>query len=170
MTRYYRPVPDHPIAFLITFRCYGTWLHGDERGSTDPAHRGFGDDRTQRDDWRVAFERRELRHAPVALDDHRRALVARTIAEVCRHRRWGLLAQNVRTNHVHVLVSAVGEPELVLNALKSWCTRRLRETGLCAPGQRMWSRHGSTVYVWTEEQLTRCRSYVVDGQDEGPQP
>ncbi len=22
-------------AFLITFRCYGTWLHGDERGSVD---------------------------------------------------------------------------------------------------------------------------------------
>ena len=24
-----------PLAFLITFRCYGTWLHGDERGSID---------------------------------------------------------------------------------------------------------------------------------------
>jgi hypothetical protein len=24
-----------PLAFLITFRCYGTWLHGDERGAVD---------------------------------------------------------------------------------------------------------------------------------------
>jgi hypothetical protein len=24
-----------PLAFLITFRSYGTWLHGDERGSID---------------------------------------------------------------------------------------------------------------------------------------
>jgi hypothetical protein len=24
-----------PLAFLITFRCYGTWLHGEERGSID---------------------------------------------------------------------------------------------------------------------------------------
>jgi hypothetical protein len=24
-----------PLAYLITFRCYGTWLHGDERGSVD---------------------------------------------------------------------------------------------------------------------------------------
>jgi len=23
------------LAYLITFRCYGTWLHGDERGSID---------------------------------------------------------------------------------------------------------------------------------------
>jgi len=24
-----------PLAYLITFRCYGTWLHGEERGSID---------------------------------------------------------------------------------------------------------------------------------------
>ena len=32
-----RPVwndTDTPLAYLITFRSYGTWLHGDERGST----------------------------------------------------------------------------------------------------------------------------------------
>ncbi|HWY68950.1 MAG TPA: hypothetical protein VNX88_09810 [Terriglobales bacterium] len=28
-------MPDIPLAYLITFRCYGTWLHGDERGSID---------------------------------------------------------------------------------------------------------------------------------------
>ena len=22
-----------PLAYMITFRCYGTWLHGDDRGS-----------------------------------------------------------------------------------------------------------------------------------------
>ncbi|MGH9840991.1 MAG: hypothetical protein ACREEM_19730 [Blastocatellia bacterium] len=27
-----------PLAYLITFRCYGTWLHGDERGSVDRDH------------------------------------------------------------------------------------------------------------------------------------
>src|SRR5256886_8163861 len=24
---------EFPLVYLITFRCYGTWLHGDERGS-----------------------------------------------------------------------------------------------------------------------------------------
>ena len=28
-----------PIGYLVTFRCYGTWLHGDERGSFDRHHR-----------------------------------------------------------------------------------------------------------------------------------
>ena len=31
-----------PVGFLITFRCYGTWLHGDERGSFDGHHRRYG--------------------------------------------------------------------------------------------------------------------------------
>ena len=26
---------EFPLAYLITFRCYGTWVHGDERGSMD---------------------------------------------------------------------------------------------------------------------------------------
>jgi len=29
---------DIPLGYLITFRCYGTWLHGDERGSTERYH------------------------------------------------------------------------------------------------------------------------------------
>lgn len=30
-----------PLAYLITFRTYGTWLHGDERGSIDRYHNTF---------------------------------------------------------------------------------------------------------------------------------
>ena len=33
---------DHiPLAYFITFRSYGTWLHGDKRGSVDRLHRRF---------------------------------------------------------------------------------------------------------------------------------
>jgi hypothetical protein len=32
---------DIPLAYLITFRCYGTWLHGDERGSIDRFHNRY---------------------------------------------------------------------------------------------------------------------------------
>ena len=31
-----------PLAYLITFRCYGTWLHGDVRGSMDSKHHVYG--------------------------------------------------------------------------------------------------------------------------------
>ena len=34
----------YPLGFLITFRCYGTWLHGDERGSIDRGHNSPGEE------------------------------------------------------------------------------------------------------------------------------
>ena len=39
-----RPVwndTDTPLAYLITFRSYGTWLHGDERSSIDRFHNRY---------------------------------------------------------------------------------------------------------------------------------
>jgi hypothetical protein len=33
---------DVPIAYFISFTCYGTWLHGDERGSVDCRHNLYG--------------------------------------------------------------------------------------------------------------------------------
>jgi hypothetical protein len=32
---------DMPLAYLITFRSYGTWLHGDQRGSIDRFHNRY---------------------------------------------------------------------------------------------------------------------------------
>ena len=32
---------DLPLGYLITFRCYGTWLHGDQRGSIDRWHNRY---------------------------------------------------------------------------------------------------------------------------------
>ncbi len=32
---------DIPLAYLITFRSYGSWLHGDERGLIDRFHNRY---------------------------------------------------------------------------------------------------------------------------------
>ena len=32
---------DTPLAYFISFRTYGTWLHGDERGSIDRFHNRY---------------------------------------------------------------------------------------------------------------------------------
>ncbi len=37
-----------PLAYFITFRCYGTWLHGDRRGSVDRFHNIYGTPRLPR--------------------------------------------------------------------------------------------------------------------------
>ena len=33
---------EFPLAYLISFRTYGTWLHGDKRGSMDRKHNVYG--------------------------------------------------------------------------------------------------------------------------------
>ncbi|MBI2767326.1 MAG: transposase [Chloroflexi bacterium] len=89
----------------------------------------------------------------------------RTILEVCETRGWNLFAINVRTNHVHVVVTATAPPERVLNDFKAWCTRRLRECGLASPGVHIWSRHGSTRHLWTDEHVAVAKHYVLYEQD-----
>jgi hypothetical protein len=32
---------DSPLAYFISFRSYGTWLHGDKRGAIDRAHNRY---------------------------------------------------------------------------------------------------------------------------------
>src|SRR5205085_7730420 len=88
-----------PLAYLITFRCYGTWLHGDERGSVDRDHNRYGTPLIPPNErWRQHNEQ-SLKHPPVELDSARRAAVEAAIRETCEKRGWLLLAINIRTNH-----------------------------------------------------------------------
>jgi len=53
---------------------------------------------------------------------------------------------------------------LVLNRLKGAATRELRKRGLVSEAQKIWSSHGSTVYLWTESEVESAWTYVVNGQ------
>jgi hypothetical protein len=49
---------DHtPVGYLITFRSYGTWLHGDRRGSVDRLHRIYGTPRLPPNNQRRQYKR-----------------------------------------------------------------------------------------------------------------
>jgi hypothetical protein len=58
-----------PLAYLITFRTYGTWLHGDERGSVDRQHNVYGTPRLDPDAMRKNAEEQELIQRPVIFDE-----------------------------------------------------------------------------------------------------
>lgn len=86
------------------------------------------------------------------------------IREFCRVRGYVLIAISVRTNHVHVVVSNSGAPERIMDSFKAYATKGLRAAGLVGVDQKLWSRHGSTKYLWTEEQVGEAAEYVVNGQ------
>jgi REP element-mobilizing transposase RayT len=157
-------VPEEPLAYFITFRCYGTWLPGDDRGA-DRWRDQPGDPFLPPNRGIAGSARSRMKHPPVQLDIAQRACVEATVRRVCQHRSWTLAALNVRTNHVHLVVSAAESPERMMNTLKSWATRDLRAARLMAEEVRPWLQHGSTRYLWNDAQLETACIYVLEAQD-----
>ena len=162
---YASAVQNQPLAYFLTWTTYGSWLHGDARGSVAPGANEVGTPTLRRDDYRREFEVRRLSHAPVRITPAMRATLEKAIVETCDVRGWQLFAVNIRVQHVHAVVSAEGtEPERVLNSFKAWGTRYLRAEGLLPADSRLWTRHGSTRRLWTEDDVAAARSYVLDHQ------
>ena len=155
-----------PFGCLITFRAYGTWLHGDKRGSVDRFHKTFGTPMLPPNAKRKQYEQRLLTQPPVTLNSKQRTAVERGIRETCTIRKWALWAFNIRTNHVHSVVSANCKPERVLSALKANATRWIREAGLWSSERSPWVYRGSKKYLWTEKELLDAIAYVLYDQGE----
>lgn len=155
-----------PQAYFITFRPYGTWLHGDAKGSVDRDHNAWGTPMLPPDSRHLNQRAGLLKHPPMTLDAEHRFVVDRTLREVCAHRAWRLHALHVRTTHVHVVVTARGDPEKVMADLKAYATRRLREAGLIDESAETWSHHGSTKYLTTDDGFADAVHYVLHEQGE----
>lgn len=168
MQRDYIEFPDRnsPVRYLITFRCYGTWLHGDERGSVDRHHRVHDTPGLAPSALRRQHDRDLLNQPPVKLNASQRPIVESAIRETCTIRRWQLWAVNVRTNHLHVVVSANKKPEAVRSALKANATRAMREAGIWTSELSPWEFRGSKRYLWDEKQLADAIAYVECDQGE----
>ncbi|MDX6500560.1 MAG: hypothetical protein QOG23_3820 [Blastocatellia bacterium] len=152
---------DHtPLGYLITFRTYGTWLHGDKRGSVDRHHNRYGDSVIPPNPNWLRHNERRLKSEPVKLNKKQRALIKKSIEQTCEVRGWRMHVTNVRTNHVHSVVTASCGPSRILNALKSNATRELREVRLWLRSSSPWADRGSKRYLWTEEHLMRAIEYV----------
>ncbi|MBI4483913.1 MAG: transposase [Acidobacteria bacterium] len=155
-----------PLGYLITFSCYGTHLHGDQRGSTTIYLNEPGTPTIPSNPELVEENRKRMRQGPYRLDQSRRRIALEAVLEVCTYKQWSLYAAHVRAEHIHVVVHAPTLPEPVMNALKARISFRLNETGIDHPGKRRWTRHGSTRYLWTMEDIRNAIRYVVEKQGE----
>jgi REP element-mobilizing transposase RayT len=156
---------EFPLAYHITFNCYGRRLHGDAEGSIErhgcnypglpcfPPSKGM-----------VEFELETMTQPPYEMDAPRRKAVLQAIIEVGRYRGWQLLAVHVRSSHVHIVVRSIAPPEKVMNDFKAYASRRLNRDGFENKKRKRWSRHGSTQYKWTLEQVQSTVHYVLHEQ------
>ena len=155
-----------PLAYLITFACYGARLHGDENGSVDRRHNiPRAPLLPPRRGW-VITDQRQMKQGTYVLDPAGRDIVLRALRQHCAHRGWKLLAAHVRSTHVHFVVAAEQAPERVLTEAKAYASRALNRHDLGDRSQRRWARHGSTRYLWQTKHVTAAIEYVVYAQGE----
>ena len=161
---------DIPLAHLITFRCRGTWLHGDARGSIDRFRSQYRSPYIPPNDKWLRYNTAALKGPPVTFNASQRNSVENAITEACEKRFWILRAFNVRTNHVHTVVSiGITKPELALNAFKANATRHMRADGNWNEERSPWADKGGKRNLFECEECRTGNRLCMNGQgDELP--
>ena len=152
---------DQPLAYFITWTVYGTFLPGDPRGWRK---RRAGSQIAQPllDHW----HRERLKHEVLLLSDQHRVVTKQAIAEICEFRGWRRWADNPRSNHVHLVVTAPGYAgNIVRDQTKAKCTRMLRVMDEGFRDRPVWSRGGDWQCINKDEELELAIQYVEEAQD-----
>ena len=153
---------NSPLAYFITFTTYGTWLHGNKAGSIWKENSN-----TKLIDVSPELENAEvgrLKNPPFVLDADQRQNVLEAILEVCCFRNWDAFAVHVRTNHVHAVISAKATSEKIMNDLKAYASRALKNSSAVTLPKKIWTRHGSTRYLWDQQALSEAVKYTKNHQ------
>ena len=143
-------------------------MPGDDRGWTK-WHKGDRIPQPLLADWC----REQMVETAVQLDSEQREIVNKVVGNHCELRNWFLHAVNCRTNHCHVVVTAVDyDGEQVRDQFKSWASRRLKEhRKLNVPNstvrEHWWTRKGSVRYLFDDESLEAAILYTLEAQDLG---
>jgi len=153
------------LAYFITFSTYGTWLHGTAKGngSVDRRHNVYDTPFIPRNEGREEAAARRMTDPPYVLGETERTIVRDAILAYCEEKNWTLLALHVRTNHVHVVLSADREPGRLMSDLKARASRELNRSGTDANDKR-WPRHGSPRHLFDEAAVAAAVAYTLDEQ------
>ncbi|MEP7148278.1 MAG: transposase [Acidobacteriota bacterium] len=156
---------EFPLAYLLTFRTFGTWLHGDSRWSVGRSRRSPRESKLIQPNVPLNEKMAdEMNQAPVILNKNQRDAVELAISEVCENRGYSLRAVNARTNHVHSVVTAQIKPERIINTFKAYSTRKLRDANLFPRDLRVWSCGRSRRYLWKPRNVLAAIDYVLYSQ------
>ncbi len=160
---------EFPLAYLITIRTFGTWLHGDNRHSVDRHGKTiFGTPDIAPNQKMKELMTENLKQSAIIFNQVQRDAVEIAITELCKERKYHLQAINVRTNHVHAVVSAQIKPERIADAFKAFSTKKLREENLVSKELKIWSRGRSRPYLWKPRHVELAIDYVLYGQGDVP--
>jgi REP element-mobilizing transposase RayT len=160
---------EFPLAYFITIRTFGTWLHGDERYSVERHGKNvYGTDKISPHRKLNEVMQGNMKKPSFVLNTDQRSIVEIAIRELCEERNYFLHAVNVRSNHVHTVVSAQAKPERLADAFKASATKKLREANLVSRNVNIWSRGRSRRYLWKPRNVEQAIDYVLYSQGDDP--
>jgi REP element-mobilizing transposase RayT len=147
-----------PLAYLLTWTTYGTWLPGDGRGWVDKHKPGL----IQKPNPTLQIAaRNRMKEPPVILNSHFRQVVAETISQTCDIRDWTIHALAVQSNHVHVVICTPNTaPKQAMGVLKANSSRVLNKKTHCQNRKRWWTEGGSVRYLNTKNTVLAAIEYV----------
>ena len=149
-----------PSTYFITWTTYGTWLPGDSRGWRK-TKAGEQPPQPLLEDWC----RDRMTEESVMLNGDQR----KKVEDVChRHaeiRGWMLHALSVRSNHVHLAVTADADPKKVRDQFKANATRVLRLPSATLDKKKIWTKGGDIEIVDGEDSLEQVAQYITEAQD-----
>ena len=137
--------------WLLTWTTYGSWLPGDDRGSTGIIHdqsgqwlarNEIGEPFVDLSNALRDFSREAMKGDEVRLNLEQARVLLTQFHCTSGVRRWRFLAVAIMANHIHFVVNVHGdpEPEDILRDFKSYGSRALN---------LQWGRRDSDTW-WTE--------------------
>ncbi|MBD3674040.1 MAG: transposase [Planctomycetaceae bacterium] len=146
-----------PLAYFLTWTTYGSWLPGDERGWVGRTAA------VRAPEMKVQQYSRSLqKQEKVVLNNAQRESVHQSIVESCERREWNILALNVRTNHVHLVIEAHESPHKVMSTLKRWSSHALNDHS--EGSQKWWTKSGSRRILYRGQDVENAITYTIEGQ------
>ena len=150
-------IMNDPLAYFLTWTTYGTWLPGDNRGWIKRNESGV----QSSEPGLKKLAKQKMTEERVILSQEQRLIVDQQIRAHADHRAWNILALNVRTNHVHLVIEAHASPEEVMRQMKMWCTQKLKQS---TRQTKWWTKNGDCKLLFTEEAVENVVRYTLEGQ------
>ncbi len=141
---------------------YGTWLHGDLRGSW------YQGNLIDPDPFLESAIRLRMTHHAVVLSAEECDLVADTIRKICEEQNHSVLTMAIEPTHVHVLFAPMDEPiKVVVARLKRRSATAVLHRRRLGSGQdgraiakSLWSAGRFIVYIDDDVRLQNAMEYV----------
>ena len=148
----------HGIHWIVT--TYGTWLHGDPRGSWKNG-RLIGPD-----PFLETQIRQRMTADAVVLDTVEMIHVSVTFGSAVRSHGWRTLAATVQPTHAHVVFGPLNEPiKRVIATLKYRSAKAVfdvRRNMRRDVGRSLWTEGQYPVFIYDQQHLRNAIEYVRD--------